>query len=276
MDLRKESETAIKISAIIPCMNEEGNIRQVYERISKALSIYEDFELIFLDNASSDNTLQLVKSLAERDPKVKYIAYSKNVGFERSFRNGFEYASFEWCVQYDADLQSPPEETHKLVEKTRQGYDVVFGVREDRDDPFYRVAGSHLLQWTAKHLFRIDVPKGASVFRILRTSIARDIIHFPTRATYFIATVPLVTSRYALVTTAHHARQWGKSKYGFQEIFSHSFELFFGFSQIPLLLSWFWFFLTMTAFICFILIGDSPDGKAAVYVGGEFFLSSPF
>jgi glycosyltransferase involved in cell wall biosynthesis len=253
-------------------MNEEGNIGRVYERISKALSVYDDYELIFLDNASTDQTLQLVKSLSEHDPKVKYISYSKNVGFERSFRNGFEYASFEWSVQYDADLQSPPEETPKLVEKALQGYDVVFGVRENRDDPFYRIIGSNMLLWLAKYIFRIDIPLGASVFRILRTSVARDIIHFPTRAAYFIATVPLVTSRYTTVTTAHQARQWGKSKYGLKEIVSHSSELFFGFSHMPLLLAWFWVLLSAAAFLIFILDGNVLNGKCALYLLGGFFL----
>jgi glycosyltransferase involved in cell wall biosynthesis len=271
-----EGGVLIRISAIIPCMNEAGNIGQVYERVSKALSVYDDYELIFLDNASTDNTLQLVKTLSERDPKVKYISYSKNVGFEHSFRNGFEYASFEWSVQYDADLQSPPEETPKLVEKALQGYDVVFGIRENRDDPFYRIIGSNMLLWLAKYIFRIDIPLGASVFRILRTSVARDIIHFPTRAAYFIATVPLVTSRYTTVTTAHQARQWGKSKYGLKEIVSHSSELFFGFSHMPLLLSWFWFFLIAVAFIVLTVSGVDLSGKTAFYLLGSFCLIQSF
>lgn len=221
----------MKISAIIPCLNEDKNIIHVYNQVSKALSIYDDYEIIFIDDGSTDDSLLNIKVLSAQDDKVKYISFARNFGLESAFRVGFLYASFEWCIQYDADMQSPPEETYKLVNKVMEGYDVVFGIRVDRKDSLFRTYGSKAQQYFAKHIFKINLPTGASVFRMISTDTAHKVINYPTRAPYFIATVPLITSNYATVEVEHHPRKLGKSKWNLKKMLGHSFELFFGFSN---------------------------------------------
>jgi glycosyltransferase involved in cell wall biosynthesis len=224
----------MRISAIVPCYNEEDNVRLFYIRISRALAAYDDYEIIFVDDGSSDETLLTIKRLANSDSRVKYLSLDRNYGLEVASRVGFQYASFEWCVQYDADLQSPPEETCKLVAKALEGYDVVFAVRCSRADPLYRIVASKIQHFIARRLLKIDLSAGASVFRIVKTSLAWKVINYPTRSPYFIATVPLVTSSWTSVPTSHDKRLSGKTKWTVKKLILHSFDLFFGYSDVPL------------------------------------------
>ncbi|WP_085899486.1 glycosyltransferase family 2 protein [Kiloniella majae] len=228
----------MKISAIVPCYNEDENLDAAYEAYTKALEPYEDYEIIFTDDGSTDRSLEMIKSFAAKDERVKYISFSRNFGNCAAFRIGYRYARFDWCIQYDCDLQSPPEESYKLIEKAQEGYDVVFGIRRDRDDPFYRVWGTKIQQFIAERLFAIEIPIGASVFRVMRTAVARDVINYPARAQYFIATVPKVTHNYTSIETDHHARRDGESKWTLYKMFQHSFDLFLGFSVMPLMFIW--------------------------------------
>jgi len=221
----------MRISGIVPCLNEEGNIGAVYQRLTKVLSVYEDYEIIFIDDGSTDETLARIMDFSRQDSRVKYISFTRNYGLEAAFRMGFLYASFEWCAQYDADLQSPPEETYRLVEKAEAGYDAVFGIRKNRNDSLFRILGSKGQQLIASKVFHITLPKGASIFRLIKTVVARRVIRYPARTAYFIATVPLVTSNYTTVEVAHHSRQWGGSKWNLRKMLKHSNELFFGFSN---------------------------------------------
>lgn len=228
----------MRLSAILPCYNEEENVYHAYQQITAALQPYEDYEIVITDDGSTDNTLNIIKEIAAHDPHVKYIAFSRNFGNCAAFRIGYMYAQFEWSIQFDADLQSPPEEAYKLIDKAAEGWDVVFGIRSKRQDPLYRVWGTRLQQFLAQKVFGIEMPLGASVYRVLRTSVARDVILHPTRAQYFIATIPYVTRNYTFVETEHHARRAGESKWKWKHIMAHTLDLYWGFSLRPLLASW--------------------------------------
>jgi uncharacterized membrane protein YtjA (UPF0391 family) len=126
----------------------------------------------------------------------------------------------------------PPEEIWALLDKAAQGYDVVFGERRGRRDPLVRRGGSAGLHWTARRLFGIDMPRGASTFRLVRTGLAQTITEL--RLPWFIPAVPLVGARYTVTPVAHRPRTAGRSKLRVVRLAAHSFELFFGFSWRPL------------------------------------------
>ncbi|WP_020591762.1 glycosyltransferase family 2 protein [Kiloniella laminariae] len=262
----------MKISAIVPCYNEEENLDAAYEAFTKALSPYEDYEIIFTDDGSTDRSLEIIKSFAAKDSRVKYIAFSRNFGNCAAFRIGYRYAVHDWCIQYDCDLQSPPEESYKLIEKAQEGYDVVFGIRRDRDDPLYRVWGTKIQQFIAGSLFGIEVPVGASVFRVMRTAVARDVINYPARAQYFIVTVPKVTHNYISVETDHHARRAGESKWTLYKMFQHSFDLFLGFSTMPLTVLW----LLAGVAVVAAMIGGFIGSEGMAYTGAAIAVGNLF
>jgi polyisoprenyl-phosphate glycosyltransferase len=223
------SGAVVDLMAIVPCHNEEDNVEETYAELRRELARYGEPDLLFIDDGSSDSTLERIKRLAALDPGVKYLSLSRNFGQEAAFSAGFKYASATWTVQFDADLQSPASEVHKLVAKALEGYDAVFSYRPRRHDPLHRRVGSELLNWTAARL-GIELPQGAWGFRMVRTSVARRVVDLHLASPYFLATVPLLTARWTRVPVAHRERAHGPAKWTFRKLALHAVDLFTGFS----------------------------------------------
>lgn len=219
-----------RITAVVPCFNEEECLPQAYREISAVLSSFADHEIVFVDDGSTDGTLALMKELASSDPRVRYISFTRNFGLEAAFSAGFRYARHPWTVQFDADLQSPPTELPKLFDKALEGYDVVFAMRMRRRDPWYRRWGSRLQHWLAERVFGIELPYRGSIFRVARTSVAKKIVALDLGTPYFLATVALVGARYTSVPTEHRPRLAGQAKWGLRSLIRHTIELYTGFS----------------------------------------------
>lgn len=223
------------LTAFIPCLNEAEQVDRVYAAVDAALSHYPDLEILFVDDGSTDATLAKVKALCAKDPRVRYISFSRNFGLEAAHAAGFRYAGRTWVVQLDADLQSPPAEAPKLIEKALEGYDVVYGIRRERNDPLYRRLGSSAQQRLARRLFGVDLVYGSSVFRVVRAGVARRAVDLRLATPYFVATMPLLGARWATVDVEHRRRTGGRSRWALWRLFAHSGELFFGFSLRPLI-----------------------------------------
>ena len=228
----------LDISAVVPCYNEAESVDLAYEQITRELERYGDVEVIFVDDGSTDATLERVRALAAADQRVKYLSFARNFGQEAAFSAGFKYAAKPWTVQFDADLQWPPEEVHKLLARTAEGYDVVFGIRERRRDPWFRRLGAAASQWVARAWLGIELPMGASAFRVVRSSVAKKIVALRLDTPYFIATVPRVGARYTSVPIVHHPRLHGVSKWSVRKLAVHALELLFGFSLRPIALAY--------------------------------------
>ncbi|MFF9348063.1 glycosyltransferase family 2 protein [Streptomyces sp. NPDC014734] len=227
----------LSITAMVPCYNEEECIEQAYLEIREEIYRYEDSEILFVDDGSTDRTLEIIKRIAESDARVSYLSFARNFGLESAFTAGFAYASKEWTVQLDADLQSPPAELHKLAQRAAEGgYDAVFAVRRARQDPWHRRLGTRGHQAIATRVLGIELPVHASVFRVVRTSVARKVAECKVSTPYFIATLPLIGARYTTVETAHSARSAGRGKWSLGKLFGHAIDLFVGFSYRPLVL----------------------------------------
>lgn len=213
------------LSVVIPCFNEVDNVEHVCAEVFTELG-HLDLELIFVDDGSTDGTLAAVKQLARADPRVRYISFTRNFGFEAAFSAGYRYASRPWLLHLDADQQFPAAEAHRLIEAAGQGYDAVFGVRNDRMDPFVRKLGTAAFHGLAAKVLRIELPRDATAFRLVRTSLARTIVDLRLGTPYFLATVPRLTSRYTTVPVAHRARTRGESKVGVRWLTGHAIGLF--------------------------------------------------
>jgi glycosyltransferase involved in cell wall biosynthesis len=222
------------LTAVVPCFNEGEQVARAYAAICAGLGEVEDLEILLVDDGSRDDTLARIRELAAADPRVHYLSFTRNFGLEAAHAAGFRYAARPWAVQLDADLQSPPEETWALVAKAAEGYDVVFGIRSDRHDPLLRRLGSSGQQWVARVLLGIDLPAGASTFRLVRTAVARRLVDLRLGSPYFLAMVPMLGARYACVPTEHRPRTSGRSGWRVARLVGHSFELFFGYSWRPL------------------------------------------
>jgi hypothetical protein len=220
------------VTVLVPCLNEGRQVDVAYEKLVEALRDIDDLEILFVDDGSTDDSLARIRDLSRADSRVNYLSFSRNFGLGAVEVAGFRYAAKKWTVQCDADLQVPPEEIGRLLDKAAEGYDVVFGERRDRRDPWIRKAGSGALQWLAVRVFGIGFPPGASNFRVVRSSVARTIAGLG--LTWFIPAVSLVGATYALVPVSHQARAEGESRLRLSRLVAYSLELFFGFSWRPL------------------------------------------
>jgi polyisoprenyl-phosphate glycosyltransferase len=224
------------LTAVIPCFNEGDGIARAYDELAAELAGY-DAEILFVDDGSDDGTLERIKSLAATDARVRYISFTRNFGLEAAFGAGFRYAGKPWILQIDADLQSPPRELHRLLARAVEGgYDVVFGIRRDRKDPWARRVASRVQHWIARRLLGIEVPAGASTFRVIRASVAKKISGLRLGTPYFLGSVPMVGARYTTLETEHAPRRNGRTRFRLGRLITHALDLFFGFSLRPFVL----------------------------------------
>ncbi|WP_018684941.1 glycosyltransferase family 2 protein [Actinokineospora enzanensis] len=222
------------LTAIVPCYNEGEQVDVAYGSVCAALSDIDGLELLFIDDGSRDDTLDRIRALAEKDSRVHYLSFARNFGLAAAVTAGFRYAGRPWSVQLDADLQFPAAETWPLLETAARGYDVVFGVRRDRRDSWVRRTGAAMTHRVARGLLGIEVPQGASSFRVVRTAVGRTIVNLPTGNSHFVAKAPQIGARYTSVPVAHAPRTAGRSKFRFGRLAGDAFELLFGFSWRPL------------------------------------------
>jgi glycosyltransferase involved in cell wall biosynthesis len=222
------------LTAILPCRDEGAQVEVAYRAVCDALGPIENLELLFIDDGSTDDTLARIKDLAMADRRVRYVSFTRNFGLAAAVTAGFRHASQPWVVQLDADLQFPVGETWQLLRTAAQGYDVVFGIRRDRNDPALRRIGAAGTHWIARRLLGIEVPQGASSFRVVRTAVGRTIVNLPTANSHFVAKAPEIGARYTTVPVEHTARASGRSNFRLGRLIGEAFELLFGFSWRPL------------------------------------------
>ncbi|GAB4588120.1 glycosyltransferase family 2 protein [Nocardia sp. IFM 10818] len=219
----------LSLTVVVPCLDEEDTVLAAHRAIVAELGGH-DLELVFVDDGSTDATLRLLRDLTSNDARVHYISFARRFGFEAAFAAGYKYASKDWVLHMDADLQGHPAEAHRLIAAATDQVDAVFAVRDHRDDPRLRRWGSTLSDLIARRLLRIELPRGATTFRLVRTGVARRVVELRRPAPYFMATLPRITSRYTTVRTAHRARRAGRSKFTIARLAGHALDLYVGHS----------------------------------------------
>jgi glycosyltransferase involved in cell wall biosynthesis len=222
-------------SVVVPVFNEEGNVEALCKRTIPVMEkVGEPFEIVFVDDGSRDGTPRLLRKLAASDPRIRVVRFTRNYGQEAAVEALYLNARGKWLIQMDGDLQNPPEEIPKLVAKKTEGYDVVYGVREGRQDSLFRVMASRGMQWTMRSMMEIELPKDVSTFRLMSAPLARLVAALPERRKFFSALLVWSGARIGVVGVAHAMRQAGKTKYNVTKLVNHTFDLLVGFSSKPL------------------------------------------
>lgn len=170
------------VSAIIACYNEGPAIPVMYERLKNTfLKLGIDYEIIYVNNGSADNSEELIRKLSEQDPRVIGITHSRSFGAETSFRSGLELASKQACVLLDGDLQDPPEMIEQFVEQWRQGYDVVYGRRVKREAPLFMQFSYKLFYRMFSHFAYFKIPQDAGDFSLMDRKVVDHVLKFRER-----------------------------------------------------------------------------------------------
>lgn len=159
-----------KISIIIPAYNEEESLPLLYDRLDKVISNLEsyEFEMLFINDGSKDNTLKIIKELREKDAQVSYVDFSRNFGKEVAMIAGLDYAKGDCVIFIDADLQDPPELIPELIKYWEEGYDDVYARRKSRKgETFLKKFTSKMYYKVLQSLTRVEIQKDTGDFRLL-------------------------------------------------------------------------------------------------------------
>jgi polyisoprenyl-phosphate glycosyltransferase len=225
----------VELSVVVPVLNEEGNVEALVTRLCAVLRpLGESFELIVVDDGSTDTTPLLLRRLCRDAPELRVLRLARNYGQEAAVQAGMLASRGRWVIQTDGDLQNPPEELPKLLAERANGYEIIFGAREKRQDPWHRVIASKLMVAFMRSVLGIELPPDVTTFRVIDGEVARFIAALPEKRKFFSALAGWAGAKSVSVPVAHQARQAGVTKYNLARLVNHTFDLMVGFSVRPL------------------------------------------
>ena len=225
-----------KISIVIPVFNEEKNLEELLDRCLKTcLGMKRDFEIILVDDGSSDDSRNMIQRVASQNPgRVVGILLNRNYGQHSAIMAGFAETRGDIVVTLDADLQNPPEEIERLVNKAEEGFDVVGSVRMNRRDTFFRRAASIMINKIVQMSTGVKMHDYGCMLRAYHRRIVDAMLQCHERSTF----IPVLANNFAGHTAeidVHHAkRPAGDSKYGLWKLINLQFDLLTSMTTFPL------------------------------------------
>ena len=211
-----ENQEKINLSIIIPVLNEEENLQTLYDQLTSSLTrIKKSYELIFIDDGSTDRSFEILRCLAQIDLKVRAVRFRRNFGQTAAMSAGFDLARGEVIIPMDADLQNDPLDIEHLLHKLDEGYDVVSGWRADRQDGFIlrrlpSIFANHLIaKLTGVHLHDFGC-----TLKAYRREVIENINLYGELHRFIPVLAKLIGAEIAEIKVKHHPRIRGKSKYG--------------------------------------------------------------
>ncbi|NUM52540.1 MAG: glycosyltransferase [Candidatus Hydrogenedentes bacterium] len=229
------STGAPEISVVIPIFNEEPNLRELHQRIIAALDgMGRTFEIVSVDDGSSDGSLATLKAIRAEEPRVRIVQLARNFGQGPATYAGFQYVRGSIVCMIDADLQNPPEELPKLIAKIDEGYDCASGKRTGRHESFTRRLGSRAINAIVRATTRTTVQDLGCAMKALRREVVELLVRFTHHSRYLPVDIAWLGVRMIEVDVAQHERTVGESKYGPLKLIRTTFDLVTGITSAPL------------------------------------------
>lgn len=268
------------LSVIIPCYNEEAVLRTTHDRLTTVLAALNvDYDLIFVNDGSRDRTQDILAGLQVLDPHVRVLLLSRNFGHQIAVTAGLEEAAGDAVVIIDADLQDPPELIPRMVQLWREGNEVVYGIRIERQGE------SRFKLWTSKVFYRLinrlsetKMPLDAGDFRLLDRKVVEVIKAMPERARFLRGMVSWAGFRQVSLPYDRAARHAGESKYPLAKMVNFAMDGIISFSLVPLKLAIWTGFLSIWIAVAGIIVAiidrllekDLTRGWASLFVAVLF------
>jgi polyisoprenyl-phosphate glycosyltransferase len=223
------------LSVVIPVYNEEQTLQTLVERLTRALeSICHDWEVVFVNDGSVDRSGDLLHRFHAQDPRLKSIALSRNFGHQVAISCGLDYASGTGVIVMDGDLQDPPEVLPDLVARWREGWDVVYAVRQKRKENFVKRAAYKAFYWLLKRVSYLDIPLDSGDFSLIDRRVVNLLKRMPERNRFVRGLRTWVGLRQTGFVYARAARYAGESKYSFTKLLRLAFDGLVSYSYVPL------------------------------------------
>jgi dolichol-phosphate mannosyltransferase len=227
------------ISLIVPCHNEEGNIELLYHKITEQISKLKiDYELIFIDDGSTDNTFGIIKLLSQINPKLKSIRLSRNFGHQAAIIAGLNHCNGDCLIMMDADLQHPPELIPEMIQKWIDGYDIVNTIREDSDDiSFFKRVTSIGFYKIINQISKTKIEAGSADFRLLDRKVIDSFNEIEEYSLFIRGMINWVGFSSTSIPYKANERFSGTSKYSLRKMLSFAVDGITSFSSAPLHIS---------------------------------------
>lgn len=228
------------LSIVVPLFNEFKNIEELYFRIKSELQkLPYSYEIIFIDDGSTDKTWKVIEKLKESEPALKGIKFKRNYGQTSAMVAGFDNAAGNIIITLDGDLQNDPADIPLLLKKIDEGYDIVSGWRRDRKDNFMRVLPSKLANKIISFTTGVKLNDYGCTLKAYRAECIKPIGAYGEMHRFLPAIASMTGARVTELPVKHYPRKYGISKYGFDRIFKVfsdiiSISLIIGFSSTPL------------------------------------------
>jgi len=223
------------ISIVIPVFNEQENLRALQDALAPVLKGFgKPYELIFVDDGSTDKSLEILRELQAKDPSIVVIEFSRNFGQHSAIFAGFDQSRGDIVVTLDADLQNPPEAIPSLVHTIESGYDVVGGWREDRQDSLFRKLASKIVNKIISWSTGVKLKDYGCMLRAYRRDIVQQICKCSEISSFIPALANTFARSIAEIQVPHRDRAQGRSKYSLARLIRLNFDLMTGFSLFPI------------------------------------------
>ena len=222
------------LSLVLPIYNEEGNIGELYKRSIKVLRQIGEYEIIFVNDYSKDNSLLKLKEISKKDDNVKIIDFSRNFGHQIAITAGIDYANGDAVVVMDSDLQDTPETILKMVSKWKEGYEVVYGKRRTRKDTFFKKITAFGFYRILKKFANIDIPEDTGDFRLMDKKVVLEMRKLKEHSRFMRGMTSWVGFKQTFVLFDREDRKYGETNYPFGKMIKLAMDAITSFSYIPL------------------------------------------
>lgn len=276
------------LSIVIPIYNEEENIFQLQQRLLSASPLWlEDFEIIFVDDGSYDDSLKLMREVVAKDSRFKIVKLSRNFGHQAAISAGIKKAQGDAVIIMDGDLQDPPEELPRFLEQWRKGYHVVYAIRKKRKEIFYKRWAYSLFYRILAKVSNIDIPLDSGDFCVMDKRVVRVLNQEMVEQNRFVRGLRAYAGFKQIgVEYDREKRAAGEAKYTLRKLIKLALDGLFDFSTFPLrIASYVGLVISLISFMAgiffiihrifnFKVFGKSPadvPGSASLAVGIFFF-----
>lgn len=233
-------DTALKLSIVVPCYNEELVIDETNNRLVHLLekwlqqALITQYEIVYVNDGSRDLTLHKLKEFANCDDRIKVISFSNNFGHQAALTAGLSHATGDAVVSLDADLQDPPEVIEKMIQAYRSGSEIVYGVRKERKEDTLFKRFTALTFYKLMQFMGVDCVYNHADFRLLSKKALQEFCRYEEINRFIRGMIPLMGFNYSIVEYDREKRYAGETKYPLKKMFAFAIEGITSFSSIPL------------------------------------------
>lgn len=216
----------LDLTLVIPLLNEEESLRPLMEKIRGTLNKSNlTYEVLFIDDGSTDGSMQVLEELHAAHPEVRVIQFRRNFGKAAAYTAGFKQASGKFVITMDADLQDDPDEIPNLLAKLDEGYDLVSGWKKKRFDPMGKTLPSKFFNWVTGQVSGIKIHDFNCGLKAYRNEVVKDVRVFGELHRYIPVLANLEGYRVGEIPVQHHPRQFGVTKYGWSRLLKGFLDL---------------------------------------------------